>query len=134
MTLTWSDQYSVNIKEIDEQNKMLLDIVNEFDEAVGESKEEETLEKTIDLSLHYVNSYFTKQEELMKKYGYPNFDDHKDQHNKIIEELFHICKKHKEGDKEVARKIAFFFGYWLNTHVLIEDRKLGEFLNNKGVT
>ena len=67
--------------------------------------------------IYFIQIWCSSKEELIKKYDYPNFDYHKDQHNKIIEELFHIYKKHKKGEKEVANNTAFLFGYWLNTHV-----------------
>ena len=41
--IKWSDSYSVNIEEMDEQHKQLLDIINEFDEAVEAKKEKQGL-------------------------------------------------------------------------------------------
>jgi len=40
--IEWNDLYSVNIEEMDQQHKQLLNIVNEFDKAVEAKKEEET--------------------------------------------------------------------------------------------
>ena len=43
--IEWNDLYSVNIEEMDQQHKQLLNIVNEFDEAVEAKKEEEATKK-----------------------------------------------------------------------------------------
>jgi hemerythrin len=43
--IEWTDLYSVNIEEMNQQHKQLLNIVNEFDEAVEAKKEEEATKK-----------------------------------------------------------------------------------------
>lgn len=132
--IEWSDDLSVNIKEIDEQHKQLLEMVNEFDKAIEGGKEEEIINKTLDSLVDFVSDHFKKEEELLEKYKFPGFEDHRDQHNRFIEDLFSIYKRFKEGEKDVPTRVAFFFGDLLIKHLLEEDKKYGEYLKSKGVT
>lgn len=44
--LAWSDEYSVNIKEMDEQHKKLVEIINKHNSAVNSKDEREILKNT----------------------------------------------------------------------------------------
>lgn len=132
--LKWSEKYSTNVKELDKQNKMLFKIINTFDDAVETRKEEKIVEKTLDSLLDYADCHFKREEELLKQHEYPDFEFHKDQHSRLHEDLFTIYKEYKDGTKDIAAKIAFLLGYWLNDHLFNEDKKYGEFLNSKGIS
>ncbi len=86
--IEWNDLYSVNIEEMDQQHKQLLNIVNEFDKAVEAKKEEETTKKILKNLLDSAGMHFKKEEELMDQHGYPEIAEHKKQHNNLLEELF----------------------------------------------
>lgn len=110
--IEWSDLYRVNIEELDQQHKQLLNIVNEFDEAVETKKEEE----------------------LMDQHGYPEIAEHKKQHDDLLEELFHIYKNFIGSDRDAAFQTVFLLGDWLLNHTDIDDKKLAKYLHSKGVT
>ncbi len=132
--IEWSEELSVNIKEIDEQHKQLLEMINEFDRAVEEKKEEEIIDKTLDSLIDFASDHFKKEEELLEKYKFPELEDHREQHHRFLEDLFNIYKRSKDGEKDVPTRIAFFFGELLIKHLLEEDKKYGEYLKSKGVT
>tara|TARA_B100000315_G_scaffold43957_1_gene38925 strand:+ start:4471 stop:4878 length:408 start_codon:yes stop_codon:yes gene_type:complete len=132
--IEWSDLYRVNIEELDQQHKQLLNIVNEFDEAVETKKEEETTKNILKNLLDYADMHFKKEEELMDQHGYPEIAEHKKQHDDLLEELFHIYKNFIGSDRDAAFQTVFLLGDWLLNHTDIDDKKLAKYLHSKGVT
>ena len=65
--IEWSDLYRVNIEELDQQHKQLLNIVNEFDEAVETKKEESKPKIKKEEKSKKTKSIFTKIKKLATK-------------------------------------------------------------------
>jgi len=132
--IVWSDEYSINVKEMDDQHKKLADIINEFDNAVQAREEEDILKITLENLMDYTETHFTREEELMMQHKYPAFDVHKEEHNSLTHEVIALYKMYKNDDKDTATKIAFLLGHWLLDHIMKEDKKYGAYLNSKGIT
>ena len=132
--IVWSDEYSINVKEMDDQHKKLADIINEFDDAVQAREEEDILKITLENLMDYTETHFTREEELMMQHKYPAFDVHKEEHNSLTHAVIALYKMYKNDDKDTATKIAFLLVHWLLDHIMKEDKKYGAYLNSKGIT
>ena len=82
----------------------------------------------------YALTHFSDEEQLMVDVKYPDAHKHKLLHMEIVEEL----KKHQKVFKQLksdseknvgARSLLQFLNDWLNTHVLVDDKQLVEFIN-----
>lgn len=133
-SIEWSDAFSVNIKELDEDHKELLGIINEFNGAVMAGTVQEIISKIIDDLFDFSETHFAREETLMKEHDFPGYLEHKYKHNGIIEDLFDILKRHRSSENEIESRIAFLLGDWLLNHTSKEDKKVGEYLSRKGVT
>lgn len=82
----------------------------------------------------YVLTHFTDEENLMSSAGYPDYHKHKLLHLEIIETL----KQHQGTIKQLktdaekiveARNLLKFLNEWLNTHVMVDDKAVAEFIS-----
>ncbi|MEW8301763.1 MAG: hemerythrin domain-containing protein, partial [Candidatus Thiodiazotropha sp.] len=64
-TVTWSDEFNINVKEIDEQHQKMLEIVNNLHTAVEENRENEILNDLLIALYHHTQHHFATEEELM---------------------------------------------------------------------
>jgi hemerythrin len=133
-TFDWNNNYSVNIKEIDEQHKTWLKILNKLDEAIMLGESSNVLGRTVEDALEYTKSHFSMEETLMKNYGYPDFDFHKQKHDDLIIELNSLLERNEKNETGLAIDVMGTLGDWLIKHILEEDKKYSSYLNDKGVT
>lgn len=132
--IKWSDNFKVNVQELDDHHKRLAEIVNEFDESLHTNKGEKVLYKLLDDLLTETSSHFIREESIMKLYKYPDHDIHKEEHNILSKEITNMFKGYSTNDRDKSIKIAIFLENWLMDHIVKEDKKLGEYLNSKGIT
>ena len=131
--LVWSDDYSINVAEIDEQHKKLLEYVNKLHAGVGAQIDKQDLHQLLVELYDYTAFHFTSEEKLMNQHGMKNGKKHHKEHRLLLKHLKHICNAVSKG-----KRPAFYSQYnvsndWLLAHIMDFDKKMGAFLNSKGV-
>ncbi|OHD13589.1 MAG: hemerythrin [Spirochaetes bacterium GWD1_27_9] len=129
----WKDEYTVNIKKIDEQHQKLVSILNELHSAMLGAKANAILGKTLDELIDYTKTHFKAEEELMQRYNYSDFPTHKEAHKIFIDKVSDFQNEFKNGKKMISVEILFFLKDWLVTHINGVDKKYSKFLNDNGV-
>ena len=131
--LVWSDECSVNIKEMDEQHKKLVEIINNHSAAVKSKKLREGVKKTLKELLDYIEVHFNREEELLMQHDCPEYKAQKEEHSFITQEVYDLYMKHMKGEENAAFMVASLMKHWLFNHICKEDKKYGKYLNSKGV-
>ena len=122
--VVWSDAYSVEFSEIDEQHKKLVVIANDL---LQSCKEESSFSKVgfmkaFSKASEYAVSHFQTEEKYMKKTGYPDFDAHKKEHENFLTEVQSAFNKYKESDF-ASIELAIFLKRWLLNHIAVKDKQ-----------
>ncbi len=133
----WREIYSCNIEEVDNQHKRLLEIGSNLSNLVrnkdGIDRYDEIMEHLGELK-NYTIYHFNSEEELMEKYGYEGLDEHKKAHRNFIDKINEIhCKDIDEDQRGVTMEILIFIADWIENHILKDDHRYKDFLNEKGV-
>ena len=128
---------SVNIRSIDEQHMELFrlgtNLYNLVSVKDGVDRYDEIMSVVSELA-NYTVEHFTFEEGMMKTNDYPNFNEHKVQHDAFIDKIKSI--KSEEVDmrqRKVAMDLIVFVANWIEKHILVTDMQYKEFLNEKGV-
>jgi hemerythrin len=129
----WMEQYSIGIRKIDEQHKQLVGHLNSLYEALHEGKGKETLGPIFSGLIQYTKTHFAAEEGLMKLHGYPDYEAHRDVHNKMTEHVLKLNRELVSGGITSPIQIANFLKDWLSKHIMETDKKYGPFLRGRGV-
>ena len=121
--VTWSDNYSMGIKIIDDQHKGLLDFVNElFNHSSGREDEERAYFKdVIQVVVSYIKSHFATEEKYMLTTKFPGYIQHKKVHDDFILTVVKSIKDFEAGKRLVLEKFAYFLKDWVLSHVAGQD-------------
>jgi len=130
--ITWNDELSVGIESIDEQHKMLINIMNSLHEAVKSGNAENNIESLFDYLNIYINKHFAYEEELFEKYGYVESSEHIAQHEQLLAQLNVLHQKMDEGNFMVALELADFLKSIFTDHLLKSDKAYAKDLISKG--
>ncbi|MGR3319907.1 MAG: bacteriohemerythrin [Candidatus Anammoxibacter sp.] len=129
----WDDKYLVNIKEIDDQHKKLVDLINKLNEAMYEGQGCEMLEVVLKDLVIYTKSHFANEENLLSSNGYPDFLKHKEKHDELTGQVIDLQKQFEGGRIMITLQVMKFLKDWLSNHILDIDKKYAPFLKDKGV-
>jgi len=131
----WSKSLSVNIPSIDRQHQMLISYINELHDAIGASANASQLTGSVLLKLvNYTTVHFLYEEMLFGTYGYAEEEEHKQSHQKFIDQIAHMSAELKKGNPEIPEQLLELLKSWLNHHILKDDMAYSAFLVSKGVS
>jgi len=85
--IEWSNEISVGIEEIDAQHRVLVDLLNEIHEAIQQGRTLEVTKGIVDRLDEYTRVHFAVEESLMRILHYPDYERHKEEHEKLIAQL-----------------------------------------------
>jgi len=131
--MTWSDQLSVNIKQVDSQHMKLVELLNSFHDSMKMGKGKEAMGKTFADLLDYTAYHFSAEEDLLKKHDYPAFPGHKKEHEALTKKVTELNQRFSRGDLAITIDTMTFLKNWLSDHIMGSDKKYATFLNGKGV-
>ena len=132
--MEWKQQYSVNIKSIDEQHKKWIAIINKLDTALTSGQSDDILGPIIQEALDYTGTHFSFEEDMMLEHGYPEYHAHKQIHADFIADIQSLNDRMQGNDAGLAIDLLGTLGSWLVKHILDEDKKYSSYLNEKGVS
>ena len=131
--MTWNEQLSVNIKQIDDQHIKLVKLLNSFHDAMKLGKGKEAMGKTFSELLDHTVYHFGTEEALFKKYAYPASASHKTEHEALTKKVVELNERFSRGEPVISAETMAFLKDWLQEHIMGSDKKYAPFLNAKGV-
>ncbi|MFC1827770.1 bacteriohemerythrin [Thermodesulfobacteriota bacterium] len=122
------------IEKIDNQHRKLMSWANflTFDDVdTTEHKVTETLDSLQD----YVVYHFQTEEEAMDKYDYGKLSKHKQQHNRLMNEVAELFSrsKGKETSKGTLTELQYMLTDWIQLHIKEWDKPFAAFLKGKQI-
>src|SRR3989338_1239899 len=133
--MEWTQEYSVKIAGIDDQHKKLIEIINEVHESLStEGSKKEAINKVIGELYDYTKYHFSAEEELMRKFSYPQYINHKSAHDTFIMKVVQFQDEFRQGRILVLSvEVIRFVRDWLFKHILTVDKQYSSFFNQQGV-
>ncbi len=131
--VTWVDEYSVNVKEIDTQHKKILELVNNLHSSVENCLDKQELASMLIELVEFTRMHFTTEEQLMKKYDYPELMKHKKEHDLLLQHMDNLVAAVSRGKYPTFYSDYDVSSDWALIHISESDKRLGAFLNSKNI-
>jgi hemerythrin len=129
----WRDSYRTGIDKIDRQHRKMVDYLNELYDAMKAGKGRDALEQVFQGLIDYTGNHFATEESLMRRHGYPDYDDHREIHRRLTRHVHVLHGRFQEGTISSPIQITNFLKDWLGKHILGTDQKVAVYLKGKGV-
>lgn len=122
-----NNKHSVGIEEIDEQHKVLFDIINDIYICII-NKNYSILDKLLLKIIVYITNHFKTENEYLLKLSENITSDlkqfviaHITEHETFVDILTKKIEDYILYDKMILIDIAIFLNNWLNNHVIYDD-------------
>ncbi len=127
-TFVWKTDFSVGIKEMDDQHKSFFDILNRLGEAAGGNKGMEVVGPVLRELDEYSRHHFAEEENWLRIIGDPGLQYQKKQHEFFISQVWDLQDRYSKGDANITISTLEFLRAWLLSHILENDKKYGTFM------
>jgi hemerythrin len=129
----WTDDMKVGNGLIDQDHLELVTLVNELYDAARAGKSDSLIAITLQKLFAYTQEHFQREELLMEHIHYPDIAAHKEQHQKLIDQVLVLQNALSRGRGEVATNTAELLRYWLLYHIQRTDKKLAAAIRVAGL-
>jgi hemerythrin len=127
----WSDEISLQLPEVDDQHRVLIDIINQiWRQLVHPAAEGTSVVPLLEELQTYTETHFTAEEQLMAGFGYPHLERHRVAHREFVGYIQHAREEYESG-KPVAMELLRFLNDWLIHHIKVVDRDYATFIAGK---
>jgi hemerythrin-like metal-binding protein len=130
----WKDNLSVKVKEIDDQHKALIDMINRLYEAMRTGQGAAIVTGIVDELSSYNVKHFSDVENLMGRFEYPGLSAHQVEHEAFVAKVRDFQNGIKTGKMFLSIDILNFLSDWLRKHIMGTDQKYSEFFNTNGLS
>jgi hemerythrin len=126
--IEWQDEYSVGVKELDEQHQNMLKIINTL--LVGQKDEYDAIKMSEMISslIHHAYIHFATEERYLVEIDYSDLKLHVLEHVGFIMKTLELSLKVKEGTYDDRLELLRYLKGWWSSHVLGSDRLYIPFL------
>ncbi len=121
----WNDNFNTGVQVIDEQHKVLVNILNQLASHIAFKTDIPTLNVILDELVSYTVFHFQAEEDIWHQY-FPNDRlelEHKKTHDSFVETISITRKQIASESKDtIIEGLLSFLTRWLATHILENDR------------
>jgi hemerythrin-like metal-binding protein len=129
--LTWKESYSVGINQIDEQHKMLFEMLNKLYDAMREGKGKAVLVNLLTELFEYTKYHFKTEEDIITKYNYSKTKEHLKEHMDLKVKVEKMFEDVKSGKTSFSIELFGFLKEWVTIHIMQKDMLYAQELEGK---
>lgn len=119
--IEWDEKLSVDIEEIDELQKKMFALINVLIDLKNEDAEAKEGATNVAELTEYGRYFFSKEEELMRKCGYPEVENHSREHRRFIKTTVGLRRQVADDKDNLSYDVIRELRDWLLVHISTRD-------------
>ena len=123
-SLEWNDKFSVGVASVDHEHRQLIEMIGVFQRSLEEGD-------SIDMKLEYlgetyakISAHFALEEKLMRGVRYERYEDHKADHERLLDQLRDIMDATEDDGKMDNDALGTELEAWFSRHFQEMDAHL----------
>ena len=135
----WTKDYAVGVQQIDREHQRLFALAESLHEAMLEGQGKAILQDLLASLAAYTCYHFAHEERLMERIRYPDYRQHREQHEALRLRVRAIQDRISSGEMTMTIEVMHFFMEWLQRHTTTSDREIAGYMKksraaNPGLT
>lgn len=131
--LAWSEEFSVHVKLLDEQHKVMVSVINELIDCVNNGVEQAKIDEVIARLTNYKHHHFATEEKYFVEFNFEGAAEHVEAHRHFNEKIEGMKKQYANDALAFTFNLLDFLEDWLINHIQTMDHKYVKCFNEHGL-
>lgn len=131
--IQWNATLSVGVQSLDKEHQQLVELVNRMHEAMQTGQGKNVVGEILEKLIHYTQTHFKHEEELMTKTAYPQASVHTLHHTQLTKKVVEFREQFLSGKVTLSMEVMNFLKSWLQDHILKMDKGYTQHFQSRGI-
>ncbi len=122
--LEWKEEYGTGVEDVDDEHRDLIDIINRLHDLLLAKDAKLTVPAFFDNLMRGVSAHFALEERIMDESRYPDRDEHRDDHERLLDELRGLKRTFEHAETIDSAELALRLEPWFSRHLATYDLRL----------
>ena len=122
--LKWKPEYSVGIASVDTEHREMIELINDVYAKLGKSPDAEEVEDCLESIYTAISLHFALEERIMRESSYFEYEEHKDDHENLLDEIRDLMDEFVADTQTGARVLEKGLSDWFGRHFATFDARL----------
>ncbi len=128
----WTKDLEFGIKEIDDQHKHIVELVNSFSKMDKTNFSRDDILDFFDEIISYTHVHFSAEEKIFNEAGYPEAEEHIKEHQILLQKINDLFLSFSEDDMaQTVAEVSDLLKTWIEDHLMRVDKRYVSFLLKK---
>lgn len=122
--LEWKDHYSVGNDSIDFEHQELIGLINSVYTNLEGTRDIAEVEQRVSQVHSEISAHFALEERLMREAGYAEFEEHKNHHEELLDQLRNMMDAIENEGASALDELSEKLDAWFELHFSTYDARL----------
>ena len=122
--LEWRPEFSVGEDSIDHEHEQMILAINTLYEQLAEPVNAENVEAVLGEIHADISAHFALEERLMREAGYHEYEDHKDDHEELLDQILDLMDNFFDNPEAGRKLLKDQLSGWFGRHFASFDARL----------
>ena len=125
----WQEDFKIGIDEVDFEHQELIELINaSYNEAKKDNSEAAVMDFLGEI-FEKISAHFALEEKLMREMKYDQFQDHKEDHERLLDSIRDIMDDYMDRSSMDEEQFGEHLKEWFVRHFSTLDARLHNFLH-----
>ena len=130
--LEWREDFRIGIPEVDHEHRELIALINSLHGRLVETERGAGVAEFLGELHAQIAAHFALEEKIMRSRHYAEFADHKQDHERLLDEIREIMDGYELHGRYDARSLGAALDSWFSEHFRTRDARLHAALGGCG--
>ena len=125
----WRDEFCTGIEAVDYEHRELVKLINDAHAALQQDSSRADFEAFLGEIYARISSHFALEERIMRSQGYDQYQIHKDDHERLLDDIRDIMDQYTTGGYDgMTNELGPRLQNWFVEHFKTNDARLHRLL------
>jgi len=120
----WREEFCTGISDIDYDHEQLIELINSLYKLLEQQSEKQKILNCLGDIYANIATHFMLEELTMKKNSYDQYEEHKNDHNRLLDDIYDIKENFEKSDDLNNQTLEEKMNDWFIIHFKTHDARL----------